>query len=123
VAGGISQQPSGWTAELAQAVSTRVAAFDAGVPVGIHLGPTAQLVLTPRVAYHRYTIDFFGSPTLSTVAFAGASAGLALKIVAGVTVMPEITIMDPVSVPRPAVDKVRYDGVLFQGAVGLLFTP
>ncbi|HEX9289586.1 MAG TPA: hypothetical protein VF904_08685 [Anaeromyxobacteraceae bacterium] len=105
-------------------VSTRIISAEAAVPVGFNVGGGSQLVVTTRLVHHWYAVKVDGAAsTTSNVLFAGGSLAFAWKVAESVTVLPEVMVLDPVSGPARGIDRVRYDGVVVQGGVGILFTP
>jgi hypothetical protein len=89
------------------------------LPVGINVGGGSQLVLTPKAIYQRY-IAKSGTDTGSVgILFIGGSAGFALNL-GNTYVLPEISVMQPI-IQGDAGESMYYDGVVFQGGVGLLF--
>jgi len=89
------------------------------LPIGINVAGGSQLVLTPKAIYQRYSARGSGSTGSADVMFLGGSVGFALRLGA-MYVLPELSIMKPVINPATN-DVIRYDGVVFQGGLGLLF--
>lgn len=89
------------------------------LPVGVNMAGGSQLVLTPKAIYQRYMAKSGADTGSVSIMFLGGSAGFALKV--GTTyILPEISVMQPV-VQGDAGESMYYDGVVFQGGVGLLF--
>lgn len=89
------------------------------LPVGLNVPGGSQLVLTPKAIYQRYMASGSGSSGSADLLFVGGSVGYAWKL--GTTyILPEISIMQPVVNPTTS-DVIKFDGVVFQGGVGLLF--
>jgi hypothetical protein len=88
------------------------------VPIGINVPGGSQFVLTPKAIYQRYIAKAAGD-TGSVGVFFGGSAGFAWKL-GSMFILPEISIMQPAAQGN-AGDAIYYDGVVFQGGVGLLF--
>jgi hypothetical protein len=91
----------------------------ASLPVGINLPGGSQFVLTPKAIYQRYMARSDGGSGSVGIFFVGGSAAFAWKL-GSMYVLPEISIMQPAA-QGEAGDAVYYDGVVFQGGVGLLF--
>lgn len=89
------------------------------LPVGINVPGGSQFVLTPKAIYQRYMARSSGSGGDVGIFFVGGSAGFAWKL-GTMYILPEISIMQPAA-QGSAGDAVYYDGVVFQGGIGLLF--
>jgi hypothetical protein len=89
------------------------------LPVGLNLPGGSQLVLTPKAIYQRYIAKGGGSTDSVGVFFVGGSAGFAWKL-GEMYILPEISIMQPAAQGQ-AGDAIFYDGVVFQGGIGMLF--
>lgn len=84
--------------------------------VGFNLGGGSQLVVGPKGVGQ----FFAGGGSSGTVIWAGSSLGLALKIGRSFRLLPEVSVMYPVSVGGLSAD-LAFQGVAVQGGLGLLF--
>lgn len=89
------------------------------LPVGLNLPGGSQFVLTPKAIYQSYIARADGSSGSVGIFFVGGSAGFAWKL-GSMYILPEISIMQPAA-QGDSGDAIYYDGVVFQGGVGLLF--
>lgn len=89
------------------------------LPIGVNVPGGSQLVLTPKAIYQRYMASGGGGSGSADLVFLGGSVGFALKL-GSTYILPEVSIMQPVVNPATS-DVIKYDGVVFQGGVGLLF--
>ena len=89
------------------------------LPVGLNAPGGSQLVLTPKAIYQRYMSSGDGGGGSADLLFVGGSVGYAWKL-GTMYVLPEISVMQPIINPSSA-DVIQYDGVVFQGGLGLLF--
>jgi hypothetical protein len=89
------------------------------LPVGLNVPGGSQLVLTPKAIYQRYMAKGADGSGNVDIFFIGGSAGFAWRL-GDMYVLPELSIMKPVA-QGSAGDAIFYDGVVFQGGLGLLF--
>jgi len=89
------------------------------LPIGLNVPGGSQLVLTPKAIYQRYMESGSGASGSATLLFLGGSVGYAWRL-GTMYILPELSIMQPVINPG-ATDVIKYNGVVFQGGVGLLF--
>jgi hypothetical protein len=109
----------GWIGLNSGDSSFNVVTLYLNLPVGLNVPGGSQLVLTPKAIYQRYMATGGGDAGSADLLFVGGSVGYAWKL--GTTyILPEISIMQPVINPSSS-DVIKYDGVVFQGGVGLLF--
>lgn len=86
------------------------------LPVGLNLPGGSQFVLTPKAIYQQY----MGGSDSVGIFFVGGSAGFAWKL-GTMYILPEISVMQPAAQGSVTDSPVYYDGVVFQGGIGLLF--
>jgi hypothetical protein len=89
------------------------------LPIGLNVPGGSQFVLTPKGIYQRYIAKGSGSTGSVDIFFVGGSAGFAWKL-GTMYVLPEISVMKPAAQGKTG-GAIYYDGVVFQGGIGLLF--
>ena len=89
------------------------------LPIGLNVGGGSQLVVTPKAIYQRYQASDSTGGGGADLVFLGGSLGFAMRL-GNAYVLPEISVMQPVVNPGSN-DVIQYQGVVFQGGVGLLF--
>jgi hypothetical protein len=89
--------------------------------VGVNIGGGSQLVIGPRLS--DMIVSAGGETT--NVFWAGGSLGLALKMGPTFRILPEVSIAYPVAASHgaQATTDLRFEGVIVQGMLGLLFGP
>jgi hypothetical protein len=89
------------------------------VLLGVNVGGGSQIVLAPKV------VDqiFFGSGSSSTVnaLWGGGSLGFAWKLGERFRIMPEVSVVYPLSTSIGNSSDVAFKGMVLQGGIGLLF--
>lgn len=90
------------------------------VPVGFNLPGGSQFVLTPKAIYQHYMARSDSSSDSVGIFFVGGSAGFAWKL-GTMYILPEVSVMQPAAQGSVTDSPVYYDGVVFQGGIGLLF--
>jgi len=88
---------------------------------GVNLGGGSQLVIGPRLS----DMIVVAEGEMSNVFWAGGSLGLALKLGPTFRVLPEVSVAYPVAASHgtQATTDLRFEGVIVQGMIGLLFGP